>query len=70
MARETWFSNRGIGTLFLLPIPLRGWWLSLGVIVAVTVASTSDLMWPMKIAACLACLGLGYFQSDRWPGGQ
>jgi hypothetical protein len=67
VAGRPWFSDRAIGTLFLLPITLWGW-LALAtfiVIVAATVVSNSELMWPIRMIACVAYLALSYLKSDR-----
>ncbi len=66
--KRPWFSDPGIGTLFLVPITLSGW-LSLVMFIAVIAMSATthqNWAWAFRVAVAVAFLGFSYYKSDRW----
>lgn len=66
--KRPWFSDPGIGTLFLMPVTLYGW-LSLIVFIAVIAMSATiheAWAWGFRIVFAFAFLGFSYFKSDKW----
>jgi len=69
--KRPWFSDRGIGTLFLLPITLSGW-LSLAVFIALIALSATthqSWAWAARVAVAFAFLAFSYYKSHKWGPG-
>lgn len=66
--KRPWFSDPGIGTLFLVPVTLYGW-LSLAafiVVIAMSATIHQDWVWAFRVAFCFTFLAFTYYKSDKW----
>jgi hypothetical protein len=66
--KRPWFSDAGIGNLFLMPITLYGWLavVALMVILAISATVHQDWVWAFRVFVTFAFLSLSYYKSDKW----
>jgi hypothetical protein len=66
--KRPWFSDPGIGTLFLVPVTLYGWLSLIAFIVVIAMSATihADWAWAFRVACAFGFLGFSYIKSDKW----
>jgi hypothetical protein len=58
--KRPWFSDAGIGNLFLMPITLYGWLAVIAFIAILAISATvhQDWVWAFRVFAAFSFLGL------------